>query len=98
MSYTVPARPRVNVGLSYLRDIRHLGGGLAESALLERMLGRDGYEALCGFEGLKREQLRQVTETAARLALGALEDDDGDEDEPESAGGNGDDPPGNAGG
>lgn len=72
--YTVPAKPRVNIALRYLRDVRKMGPALAESALLEAMLGPEGYEALCDYDGLKTEHMEQITETAAKLALGALED------------------------
>ena len=81
--YTVPAKPRVNVALKYLRDVRKVGPGVAEGALLEAMLGAEGYAALCEFDDLTADQLQAVTEAAAQLALGALED------APEGNGGSG---------
>lgn len=73
--YSVPAKPRVNVALRYLRNVRKIGPVLAESALLEDLLGEDGYEALCGFEDLTPENMQAISEAANKLALGVLEDD-----------------------
>lgn len=72
--FTVPKKPRVNIALKYLRDVRKMGEAVAAGGLLESMLGPEGFEALCEFEDLTADQLQQVTESAARLALGALED------------------------
>lgn len=73
-TYTVPARPRVNVALKYMRAIRKIGPTLAEAQLLEDLLGEDGYDALCDCDLLTAEQLSQIAELASKHALGALEE------------------------
>lgn len=72
--YSVPKRPRVNVALKYLTDMRKFGPMIAEMSLLESLLGEEGYTALTEFEGLSQKQLGAIQDAAARLALGVLED------------------------
>lgn len=79
VEYKVPARPRVNLSLQYLTDARQFGEQLAQMMLLEKMLGPDGYEALSSWEDLTAEQLGEVADYAARLALGALEGSQGND-------------------
>lgn len=73
VEYRVPARPRVNLALQYLRDIRTEGAFLAEMLLTERLVGEEGYAALCNHDGLDPADLARVSDYAAKLALGALE-------------------------
>lgn len=75
--YRVPAKPRVNLALQYLTDVRTQGAFLAELSLLERLLGEDGYQALCNFDDLTPEQFSQVQDEAVQIALGALEKSQG---------------------
>lgn len=72
--YQVPAKPRVNVALKYLTNVKELGNAVAEMQLLEDLLGEEGYRALSEFDGLTAADLSAVSEAAARLVLGALED------------------------
>lgn len=72
--YEVPAKPPLTVALKYLTEMRTLGSGFAEMALLERLLGEEGYTALLGFDELTPEVFGQVVDAATELALGLLED------------------------
>lgn len=76
-TYSVPARPRVNVALRYLNDVRENGQMLADMMLLERLLGPEGYRALSEFDDLDPADLQRITEFAVQLTLGALEADQG---------------------
>lgn len=72
--YQVPAKPRLNVALRYLDDVRQLGDGVAQMALLERVLGEKGYRALVEFDALSPADLEQVASAVSKLTLGALEE------------------------
>lgn len=61
VQYYAPARPPVNVELTYLWKIRHEGARLATSYLLEKLLG-DGYLALMNYEALTGEDLARIVE------------------------------------
>lgn len=73
VAYQVPAKPRVNVALQYLTFARENGEQMAQMMLLEKLLGPDGYKALSEYDDLTPEQLREVSDFAAKLTLGAIE-------------------------
>lgn len=75
--YTVPAKPKVNVSLQLLRDSRRHGPEMAQLMLLEKLLGIEAYDALCDYEALTTENLKEISQAAAKLTLGALEDSSG---------------------
>ena len=72
-TYQVPAKPRVNVALQYLTLSREHGEQMAQMMLLEKLLGPEGYKALSEYDELTPEQLREVSDFAAKLTLGAVE-------------------------
>lgn len=72
-SYTIPRKPKVNIALRYLREVRTLGQELAVGKLLEDMLGIEGYNALMEYEELTAEQLQQVILVTTRIVMGSLE-------------------------
>jgi hypothetical protein len=50
--------------------------GKAQDYIMRRMLGDDGYEALCGYEKLTGSELRQIIEICATKVYSVLEDED----------------------
>lgn len=72
--YQVPAKPRVNVALQFLNDLRTQGEAMANMLMLEKLLGAEGYKALSTYDALTPENLRAVTDAAAKLTLGMLEE------------------------
>jgi len=46
VSYTIPAKPRVNLALRYLWHAKQYGEDRAAAELLESLLGADGFEVL----------------------------------------------------
>src|SRR6185312_1432059 len=80
--YQVPAKPRVNIALKYLDNLRRMGPVIADMMLLEELIGTEAYQALSNYEDLKGSDLKTITDTVVRLTLGAMEDeDDADADE-----------------
>lgn len=73
MVYQVARKPRLNVTLRYLGELRRRGEMFAGMQLLEDLLGEKGYTALMEYEGLTTENLNEVLMAAATLALGSLE-------------------------
>lgn len=76
VTYQIPAKPRMNIALNYLNDLRSHGEMMANMALLERMLGEKGYKALCEYDGLSSADFNSVIKAAAGIALGSLEEPD----------------------
>jgi hypothetical protein len=75
----------MNVALKFLINLREFGEAMANMMLLETLLGADGYEALSNYDGLTPANLRAVSDAAAKLTLGVLEE----ADSPNSDGGSG---------
>ena len=75
--FQVPAKPRVNVALQYLDNLRRVGPVVADMMLLEQLVGEKGYKALCEYEDLKPEDLSQITDAVVSRTLGAMEDKQG---------------------
>jgi hypothetical protein len=76
VNYQIPAKPRMNIALLFLDDMRKHGEMMANMALLERMLGEKGYKALCEYDGLSNEDFNSVIKAAATIVLGTLEEPD----------------------
>lgn len=74
--YQAPAKPRLNVALRYLDELRRRGEMFAGMRLLEDLLGEKGYTALMGYQALTAEHLNSVLLAASELALGTLEESD----------------------
>lgn len=72
-TYQIPKKPKVNVALKFLRNARTSGEALAADVLLEDLLGKEGYEALTGYDDLTQAQLEQVMFIAQKTVLGSLE-------------------------
>lgn len=72
-TYTILARPQMEIGLQYLHLSVTEGEQLATNFLLGELLGEDGYAALRGFKGLTSKQFSQVVKIATEIALGSVE-------------------------
>lgn len=78
--YQMAARPKANVALRYLVDLRGEGALMAEMRLMEALIGVDGYAALANHEDLEPSELQAIQTQAAALALGVLEDTAGNDE------------------
>lgn len=74
VEHRVPAKPRVNLALQYLNDVRSQGQFLADLALLEKLAGAEAYAVLSNHDDLTAEQFNAVNDYAVRLCLGSLEE------------------------
>lgn len=72
--FHVPARPRAVIAVRYLRNVRRKGVDTAAAALLEELLGVDGFDALCEYEDLTAEQFKTIISAAQRLAMGSMDE------------------------
>jgi hypothetical protein len=73
VSYTIPNKARVNVGLRYMKIMRDESAEAAQAWLLEEMVGKEGFEALISYDDLTPEILEQIVSAAAKVVLGELE-------------------------
>jgi len=73
VSYTIPNKARVNVGLKYMKLMREQSPTAADAWLLEELVGKEGFEALTGYDDLSAEILEQIVAAAAKVVLGELE-------------------------
>ena len=73
--FFIPAVPRLNISLKYLRLARKEGQAAAIAYLLEALLGERGFEALTDYDKLTKEQFQSVVKAAQKVALGTLEAD-----------------------
>lgn len=73
VTYTVPAKPRVNLALKFMYQARTLGQDTAAMNILEDLLGHDGFQALMNYDDLTQEDLEAVIGRATRLLMGSLE-------------------------
>lgn len=78
--YSVPKKPRVNIALKYLDNLRRMGPVIADMMLLEQMVGEKGYKALCEYDDLAPGDLSKVTDAVVALTLGAMEANQGNGD------------------
>lgn len=74
VDYYVPAKPRANVSLQYLRMARNEGEISAGGWLLEEMLGEEAYTALAGWDGLTTDVMSQLMGAVTKLVMGSVED------------------------
>jgi hypothetical protein len=72
-SYSIPAKPKFNIVLRYMKVVREEGSQAAEAYLLEELLGEEGFEALCSYEDLTAEQFEAVKKVATKVVLGDQE-------------------------
>lgn len=73
VEYTIPAKPRMNVGLKYLWERRERGQDYAIPGLLMRLLGQEGFEALMDYDELDPEEFQQIVKLATGVTLGQIE-------------------------
>lgn len=73
--YQVPQRPRVNLALQYLDNLRRMGPVIADMMLLEKLIGDKGYKALSEYDDLQPGDLETITDTVVKLTLGAMENE-----------------------
>lgn len=72
VDYSMPNKPRPNVGIEYLRRARE-NAETAALYLLEEALGADAVAALAGHEDLTDADFKAVMATVQRVMLGGLE-------------------------
>lgn len=72
--YLVPARPSMNLVLSFVKDVQTMGTEIANILLLERLVGEEAFAALSACKSLKPAQLAAVADAASTLALGVVEE------------------------
>jgi len=76
--YTVPAKPKANVTLKFLDELRRTGNEMfAALSLMETMLGKEKYQKFLDWEDLEDEQLSEVLEQVVSLAMSRVEGDQG---------------------
>jgi hypothetical protein len=73
VAYHIPAVPRLNISLKYLRIARNEGETMAVAYLLEALLGKDGWEALTEYDDLKPEEFQQIVSAAQKIAVATVE-------------------------
>lgn len=73
-TYSIPAKPRANIALKYLRNVRVEGQDFAAGVMLEDLLGEEGYTALMEYDDLTMEDLNAIMMAAQKVLLGAIED------------------------
>ncbi|GAX54746.1 hypothetical protein [Streptomyces olivochromogenes] len=71
--YTVPAKPRPNVSLRFMRNLKDHDENYAMAQLMEDMLGKAGWDALCDFDALTEDELTQIMDQVQNLAMGGAE-------------------------
>lgn len=72
-AYDMPDRPRVNLAIRYLRDVREVGEEVAQANMMIDLIGEEGFDALCNADDILPEQFEQITNIASAKTLGALE-------------------------
>lgn len=71
--YTIPKRPNMIVGLKFARDRQSSGPDVAVLNLFEKMLGKEGFNALMEYDGLEPEDFETIAEILSLAAMGKLE-------------------------
>jgi hypothetical protein len=74
VSYQIPKAPRVAYAMRMLDDITEHGAGVANMAMLRRLIGRDAYDALASYDRLTKHQLDLVSTAAMAHTLSGVED------------------------
>lgn len=73
VSYVIPNKTRVNVGLRYMKIMRDESPTAADAWLLEALLGKEAFEALMSYDDLTPDVLEQIVQAAAKVVLGEME-------------------------
>lgn len=73
VTYTVPAKPRVNLALKFMWQAKTLGQDTAAMNILEDLLGTEGFQALMEYDDLTQQDLEAVIGRATKLLMGSLE-------------------------
>ncbi len=71
--YRIPKKPKANVALKYLKNVRDRGEDFAAAELLAEVLGEDGFNALAEYDELTDDQFEAVQKAAQKHVLGAME-------------------------
>lgn len=71
--YDIPAKPRANIALKYLWEVKQRGQEVAAATLLEELIGAEGFQALMEYDDLTQDQLKTVMEAAQKVVLGNAE-------------------------
>lgn len=72
-SYTIPNKPRVNLGLKVMRVTAKEGEAAGQAYMLEQLLGVENYDALLDFDDLTTEDFSAIVELASEIVFGGLE-------------------------
>lgn len=72
--YRVPKDPPASIGLKAIDMMKTEGEIAAGAWMLHALLGDGPYNALRDHEGLTKGQLTRITERAARIAMGPVEE------------------------
>jgi hypothetical protein len=75
--YSMPGEVKPYVAIRYLWMIRQDGPEYAAAWLMEEMMGTEGFEALAGYEDLKRQDFKAIMNRIREHAMGLIEDDEG---------------------
>jgi hypothetical protein len=76
--YTVPAKPRMNITLKFMNEMRKSGNELyAAMQLLEDMLGTDNYQDLLNWDDLDDDVLGQIITQCIELATARTDGEKG---------------------
>lgn len=73
VEFTMPRKPRMNLGIRFLWEMKYLGEVKAVPNFLEAMLGKEGFQALAMAEAITPEQFKAVLDIAQNLAMGESE-------------------------
>jgi hypothetical protein len=84
-SFSIEDRVRADVSLEYLYRCRRDGYGLAESWLLEKVLGNEAYVALMSFPQVTPEQVQTIVRGARATVFGEVQTTPGKEPGPRAA-------------
>jgi hypothetical protein len=70
--YQIPVKPRLNLALRYLFQVKTLGDVVASANLMESLIGTEGFIALTECDDLTEAQFRQILDLAAEHTMGAI--------------------------
>lgn len=73
-TYSIPKKPRANVLLRYMREVREEGEEKASSRLLESMLGEEAYEALLNCDYLTVDDFQAIMLEVQQHVMGQVEE------------------------
>ena len=72
--FLVPKDPPASIGLRAMDLMKQEGEIAAGAWMLHALLGEEPYSALRDYDGLTKGQLTRITERAARIAMGPVEE------------------------